>query len=307
LQQPVADTLVYEGDGSALSYEARHLGPAAPVASTQEFEKVLVDRLNQVRQGAHLPALLVAPAQSRENARLVGTLIDSAFGGDAGAGDRAALGLLAGWKVPGLVRDGSFFVGAVAPTRDVNAWLDYALERPIGRVALLDPQARRIAIGPAVPEGVQALGAVVTTYALFESGDHTEDEARFFERIAAARKARGLAAPVRYAATEGVRAECERVRTENKAPMTALHEMMQDVVTRTGSSVMGYVLETNDLDDTDVPDPLLRAGPLNTVLAITHHRAEGAAWGQYVIFAVLLGTTGTISQQAVGGIVGRRF
>ena len=34
---------------------------------------------------------------------------------------------------------------------------------------------------------------------------------------------------------------------------------------------------------------LLKDGPLALSLAITHHRAPGAAWGQYVVFSLLTG------------------
>jgi hypothetical protein len=298
LHEEVAETIVYEGDGSAVTYAARSMGPPAPVGSAQDFTSALVDRLNRVRKSANLAELTLAGEQSLENARLVGTLIDAGVGKDDGAADRAAIGLLAGWDVHGLIRNAAFFVGAVAPTRDVNAWLDFALERPMGRAALLDPEARQIAVGPAVPEGVQALGAAVTTYALFESDDHSADEARFFERVAAERRLRGLPAPVRVAGGDAMRAECARVQREGKPPMAGLRSMMQTAVSRTGESVAGYVLEANDLEHVEVPEPLLARGALKTILVVTHHRAPGAAWGQYVVFALVLGGGSAPVEQA---------
>jgi hypothetical protein len=49
----------------------------------------------------------------------------------------------------------------------------------------------------------------------------------------------------------------------------------------------GYVLETNDLRSVAVPDVFLKAGPRTLALTVTHHRAAGAAWGQYVILTLL--------------------
>jgi hypothetical protein len=77
--------------------------------------------------------------------------------------------------------------------------------------------------------------------------------------------------------------------TEGQAPMAALDATMQLAVDRTGQGVQGYVLETNDVDHADVPAQLLRGGPLHIVVGVTHHRVEGAAWGQYVVLVVVLG------------------
>jgi hypothetical protein len=292
LMREIAGTLVYEGDGRDVAYASKHAGPPAPVTAPKELARAIVDGVNRVRRQAKLEPLAIAAKQSEEDERLVGTLLNASYGvGDEDAADKAALGLLAGWEVGGVIRTGSFFVGAVSPTRDATAWVDYALERPLARVVLLDPAARRIAVGPAVPAGTEALGAVVTTYALFESDDHTRDEARFVERLAAARTARGLPAPVRVRGFDTIARETDLVLREGKVPMAALDDMMRAVVARTGSSVRGYVLETSDLEATEIPRQLLGAGPLRAVVAVTHHRVAGAAWGQYVVFVIVLAPT----------------
>ena len=148
---------------------------------------------------------------------------------------------------------------------------------------------RLVAVGPALPQGGGALGAAVTTYALFDSDDHAAEATRFFQRVAAARTARGLPAPVRVPGLGEMDAELARVAREGTPPMAALQATMQLAVARTGQGVHGYTLETNDLDQVDVPAPLLARGPLRMMLGVTHHRAEGAAWGQYVVVVVILG------------------
>lgn len=47
------------------------------------------------------------------------------------------------------------------------------------------------------------------------------------------------------------------------------------------------MLETNNLRAVAVPDVFLKAGPLAITLTVTHHRAPGAAWGQYVVLTLL--------------------
>jgi hypothetical protein len=296
LAEALAETLVYEGDGKDLAYSARHVGPPAVVGSAAEFPNKMLERLNGVRLAAKLPPLSLATKQSAENARLVGTLIDAAT--DPGdMSDRAAVGLLAGWDVEGLIRTGHIFL-SVAPSLDATAWLDAALERPMGRFALLDPDVRQIAVGADVADGKRALGAAVTTYAFFESDDHHADADRFFARIAAARAQRGLPAPERLAGTETTQAEAARVLRGNKPPMAALDDMMADVSRRYSIGVRGYVLEASDLERPDVPAAFLARGPMRVLLVVTHHRAPDAAWGQFVVFAVVLGGGAPAQQEA---------
>ena len=302
LQEPLADVLVYEGDGAGVAYTARSYGPPAPVRSPGDLTTAMLDRLNAVRVRAKLAPLALAAKQSLENPRLAGTLFDASLQGDAGTADRAAIGLLAGWDVEGgTIRDGYFFLGAAAPTRDATVWLDAALERPIGRIALLDPGVRQIAIGPVVPGDAPALGAAVTTYALFESEDHSAEEAQFLWRVTGAREARGLPAPVRVGGLEEMHTESSEVLLRGKAPMAALQDLLQVVVERTGSSVRGYVIETTDPAHVEVPAELLSDGPLHVVVGVTHHRAPDAAWGQYVIFVLVVDGAKTTPRTAANG------
>ena len=85
-------------------------------------------------------------------------------------------------------------------------------------------------------------------------------------------------------------AELGRVAREGVSPMEALQATMQVAVARTGQGVHGYTLETNDLDQVEVPAALLTRGPMRMMLGVTHHRAAGAAWGQYVVMVVILGS-----------------
>jgi hypothetical protein len=289
LLREIAETVVYQGDAGVLAYTARHLGPPAPAATEKDLAALLVERLNGVRRAAKLAPLSIALKQSSQNARLAGTLVDAMFAKDDGSAELAALGLLAGWDVEGLIRTGNFFVGVVAPERDAASWLDSALELPLGRTALLDPDARQIAVGPVVPDGVAGVGAAVTTYSFFQSDDHTADEDRFFERLTQVRVDAGLPAPVRITGFDRMRVECTHVLREGKPPMAALQDLLDAVVQRTGKSAQGYVLETSDLTHVDVPRQLLAHGPMEVVLGVTHHRAPGAVWGQYVVFALVLG------------------
>jgi hypothetical protein len=299
LSREIAAAIVTSADDAPIVYKPRSDSPAVNVSSPAEFSAAIVAGVNRARAAAHLTPLTLDPKQSLQNARLVGTLVNSAFVDDAsGSSDRAAVGLLAGWDVTGMIRGATIYVAALAPTRDATAWIDWALERPSGRQTLLDPTSRVIAIGPAVPAEGSALGAAVTTYALFESDDHSRDEATLYARIVAARAARGLPPPALIGGIPEMHADALRVLKESENPLVSLQSMLATVTARNGSSAMGYVLETTDIEHVAIPDLALRAGPLRFALAITHHKAEGAAWGQYVIFLVALGDAPTPSLQA---------
>ncbi len=302
---PLADVMVYEGDPSAVRYKARTFGAPAPVMTPPSFTSALLERVNRARGEAKMPPLVLGSKQSAENERLAGTILDAAVARDDDSADKAAIGLLAGWDVEGgTIRGGQFYLGTVAPTNDASAWLESASEQPIGRMALFAPEARVIAIGPSVPEGGQGLGAVVTTYSLFDSDDHAADEALFFRRIEQVRAARGRGASVRVAASEDMRKLAARVRSDEMVPQAALNEMLTSVSSESGAPAMGYVLETNDLTSADVPEPFLAPARLGVALAITHHRAPGAAWGQYVVFLVLSGGEAA-PVEATRGVVAR--
>jgi hypothetical protein len=286
---PVADVLIYDGDGSTIQYHSKPYGEPAPVASPPALTSALVAQLNVVRQTAKLPPLILAPKQSVENERLAGTLLGAALGQDDDAADKAALGLLAGWDIDGgMIRGGHFFLGVVGPTNDAQVFLESAAERPSGRMTLFDPDANVIAVGPSVPDGLPGLGAAITTYALFGSADHTSDETAFVRHLTEVRAAHGLPQPARMPTPASVRKIAARAGRDDVPPLDALREMLSDVTSNLGVDTKGYVLETNDPSSVEVSEVFLRRS-LPIIVAITHHRAPGAAWGQYVVFAVLPG------------------
>jgi hypothetical protein len=289
VMRPLADLLVYQDAPRKAEYRPKKYGKEQTAGTPASFSAALVEGINRVRSGAKLAPLTLAAKQSAENERLAGTILDAALAADDGASDKAVIGLLAGWDVEGgMIRSGGFYMGAVGPTRDTGAWLGASLERPIGRNALLDPDARLVAVGPTMLEGTPGVGAVVTTYSLFAaSEDHSADETLFLRRVREERAARGLTTPRFVRTSDEMKKAAARVAQNDESPRGALSAMLGSVVWDSGRPAMGYVLETNDVGAVAVPDVLLRPGPLTLSIAITHHRAPGAAWGQYVVFMLL--------------------
>ncbi|MEO8877469.1 MAG: hypothetical protein ABI461_17875 [Polyangiaceae bacterium] len=299
LARDIAAGIVTAGTDAPIVYKPRSDTPPLMVRTPAELTSAIVNGVNRARATARLSPLTLDTKQSAENERLSGTLINASFGEDvAGSSDRAAIGLLAGWDVAGMIRGATIFVAAIAPTNDATAWLDWALERPAGRVTLLDPTSRVIAIGSAVPEQGSGLGAAVTTYALFQSDDHSREEATLYARIDAARAARGLTPPTHLSGFPELHQQAVRVLTEAENPGVALQSMLEAATARSGSSAMGYVVETTDIEHVTLPAIAMRAGDLRIAVVVTHHRAEGAAWGQYVVFLITVGDNVTQTMQA---------
>jgi hypothetical protein len=289
----VADLLVCDGDPAQAEYRPRVLGPAASVADAAALSSSMLGAINRVRAAGRLAPLSIAAKQSADNAQLAGTLIDATAKHKDIEADRIALGLLAGWDVDGTIRSGGLFVGLVAPTRDPMVWLDFALERPFGRNVLLDPEVRRIAIGPALPPGdVRALGAVVSTYALFESPNHEADVARVLARVKTERASRGKAPLGPIDAAPAMADQMALVLAGKREPVAALNAGMRSLAQRTFGAVYGFVAEANEVDSAPIPEPVLHAPKGALAVAVTHHRVKGAAWGQYAIFYFLVTESG---------------
>jgi len=290
------------GEESSLQYAApRSAGSPAPVRTNAEFRTALASRLNAVRKVAGLVPVELSLEQSAMNERLAGVLMggpskDAASGNWAEFGtaeDRAAIGLMAGWDIRGLIRDGTLYIASAPDTRDAAAWLDYAIEHPMGRLTLLDADSRVVAIGPAMPKSANALGAVVTSYALFQGADHSGEAERVFSAITAARVERGLPAPVRLTNVPGLAEQVALVREDKIPPSAAFDETLHYIAEHLpGERIQGYFFEGLNVDRLILPQELFRPGPIQLVVEVTHHRAPGAAWGQYVVYVFLRSSTG---------------
>jgi hypothetical protein len=221
--------------------------------------------------------------------------------GDDGEGqvhDQVALGLLAGWEVEGMVREGHF-VSAVVPGaagyRDV---IQMALSRPAGREALLDPTAERVALGVTADGG--QVGALISTYATFDGYRHDRDPGAVAARIAGARRDKGLPPPavareLNAAADRAARA----VQAGQLGPRDAMRKMLREVTDQLGRPATGWVGEALSLEEAKLPDPLLTA-PAVTI-GVGHHRPIGRPWGTFVIFYVALDAPGSVMTARRGG------
>lgn len=291
LTHSVADLLIDDGTAGPLEYRTP---PRADVEHDTDPRRAVLGAINAVRAGGKLAPLTLESKQSDSDGRLVGTLLDATFKRQDSEADQIVLGMLAGWDVDATIRNGGIFVGIVS-TAEAGAWVDLAVERPLGRLVLLDPDARRAAVAPALPGGGKGMGAVVTTYSLFDSTDPAADEARVVQRVAATRRSLGRQALDRLPASPVLDEQSRRVLAGAVEPGAALYASMQALAEQSmGRRVFGYLVEGNDLERMPIPQQLLDLPNGALTVRVTHHRVKGAAWGQYVIFyLVVTGASGT--------------
>jgi hypothetical protein len=285
LAQTIAQLLVVR-EGVAPAYVPTPAGPPAPVATREQFAAVVTARLNEVRAAARLAPLHLVPAQSRVNGRLAATLVTAMSAGDQQKTNKITLGLMAGWDVGAYIRDGDILASLSLATNDAAAWLGDALERPIARNVLLGPNWRLVAVGPAIAEG-GGLAAAITTYATFDGVDHRADADRVFAVIANHRAARGLPPPVRIARLEPLEQALARIGA-GEQPADVADDLLQSSAHALQSGVRGFVFETIDPEEMPPPAELLRPTAPRLAVGVTHHRVPGAAWGQTIVFIVMV-------------------
>ncbi|HSO31661.1 MAG TPA: hypothetical protein VLT33_04075, partial [Labilithrix sp.] len=247
------------------------------VTSSAELASAVLDGVNRARAKGKLAPLTLAGTQTATNGRFAPHFFQASQQHDDS--DQIGLGLLAGWDVEGTIRNGNLFAALLSGTSNANAWLDYALESPMGRFTMLEPEARQIAVGVSAPGALGGLGAVVTTYQMFGSTDHRADVAHVFAGITKLRAARGLAQPIAMADTAALAAEATFVNTGRKDAQDALDAALVAVRNRTHQGVRGWIAMTNDLDSIPFPPELLGAPSATVGIEVTHVRNPGAAWG----------------------------
>lgn len=286
---------VRKNEEAGLLYELTRYGDPGEVENAEAFQRAVLKQLNAVRRHAGIRPVRLAPKQSSTNERVAPHYLAAAVEGNEDFIDLIALGVLAGWDVRGLIKDGgvysAFSSGGLDPTR----WLSQALALPSGRWALLDPESSRIAIGARVLKPI-GLTALVTTYSFFESGDHAQDEDALFERLARARSAFGVAAPTRIPKGRALQKALDQINKNELSPGEALDQALEGISSAQRRSVSGWIVETHDLDHISFDDSMVRSDSLEVQVGVTHYRAPGGAWGQYVALVVVLGSDGRTIQ-----------
>jgi len=287
-------------EGSNPEYNAAAYGTSQTVATTEQFRSVLFSELNKVRTTAKLPAFSLETQQSITDERLAPHLYQSFRDGDERQLSTISLGLLAGWDVKGTIRNGGVFFRTTNTARSPSRWLTQALESPLGRWVLLEPTMSRIGIGATEIQPTGAM-AVVTTYAFFDQADHRADEETVLKELHRLRKAQGVQPLRRVVGDAALSQALSKVESSTMSSAEAMNSVLQDAAQSMGQGVQGYVVETTDVKLMKWDPVLVQSSTLDVEVGVTHYRAPGAAWGQYVILFVVINHGAPVREAKVEG------
>jgi hypothetical protein len=252
----------------------------------------LVTCLNETRAQAGLPPLAAAAAQSLTVARLAPTYFASRQrGGRAEIPDKLALGLVAGWDIPQPRRYGRLVDAHIDAAVDTDRLLAALLARPLDRAALLDPAASVVAIATLGPSDQHFTGAIVVTYALMADGggdQQAADVRQVLRRLNAARARVGHAPIAPFAGEIGdTEGQARWVSAGHRSPGHAIWAAMRyAAVAIHWSHVHGWLRYAEDLDQIELPAPLLTLDDVELTVGVARYRPENEPWTRYLVMFV---------------------
>jgi hypothetical protein len=206
------------------------------------------------------------------------------------ASDEIARGLVAGWDVDAdggkLIRSGSFYGSLLSEAKNVESWLEAALESPFGRYKLLRPDADQLAIGIAPASDVGGMGVILTTYEFFDENSRAADEAAVYKRLGEARASRALPPVTSLPPMPVFDEELRLVRAGKRNPREVTDIVLAHETRRLQRPLVGAFSLTHDLADTTITRYLLGKGPLSVRAAVTIYKPEGSPWGYYAVYII---------------------
>ncbi|MBK9266424.1 MAG: hypothetical protein IPM54_42385 [Polyangiaceae bacterium] len=283
-----AQALVRKEANVSPKYAAIRYGDAAPASTPENFTTTVIQNLNKARKEAGLSELTLAREQSKTAAAVAPHYFTSMFDENPNPGqvDTIALALMAGWDVKGMIRDAQM-VSTTAATLDVSRWLTSALEMPIGRHTLFDPNIEQLALGPMIMQDQGMLGSVAVGYRFHHGADHADDEQYLLSRVMQTRKRLNLSPPKRLGGVDAIlNEELMRVHQSKQSPVDAMNAVLQRSVESFQQSMRGYAIQTTSLEELTLPDEVLRQPTLHLDIGVTHFKPEDGAWAQYAIIVV---------------------
>src|SRR5262249_9711578 len=120
----VASVVVFpKGEPVAVYHDAGYVTRSVPAGADARDQ--LLRLVNEVRRGAGLPEVTLAPKQSEVAERVAPHSFAALIGTEPElVADQIVLGLRAGWDVDGEVMNGDFTAGVLVNTNDLGRLLD---------------------------------------------------------------------------------------------------------------------------------------------------------------------------------------
>ncbi|MBL8948164.1 MAG: hypothetical protein JNK45_33630 [Myxococcales bacterium] len=262
---------------------------AVPVGGDEPDALAWLTAINTIREQRDLAPWTHADAQST----LVGGLLPHIItrGTPPERRNQIALGMLAGWKVQGSIRNGTFGLSAVPRDIPLDRALGAAMASPAFRAIATTPDTNTAAIALHRSAATNLAHIAVVGYALFTARDYFAEEEWFLDQLDADRAARGLPPVERVGGPKDravLDAAATRVREGESNPEEELDVLLQHFATATGQQVRGMVYTTLTLDGYRPPfeGPLASATGVVAIVKIADWHPKGSAWGQHVIYVV---------------------
>lgn len=281
--------LIWPADGQPKNHYRRVVYYRSWPASVHANLAVSLARIiNQIRRQADLKPLSFAPAQSQIAARLAPVYFDAVFDpAKRRINETVALGLMAGWDVPGTVLRGGFSM-TISGVPDLSALVSSILARPFGRDVLLDPDAHYLAVGPMM--NGDTVGALLATYSVAERIDRHVALSRVLARLGSLRRARGLSPPRLLAdADDLVASAVQRIEAGDLALERAVTWLVTRARSRRLTHAWVWTLSAVTTDAFPLPTELLELDGLRIAAALAVHRVPDRAWAHYIL--VIVATT----------------
>ena len=255
----------------------------------------LLDQFNALRRQLGREALREIPVQSQIANSLIPYYFTAAARNDFANVDFITLGMMAGWDVPGPLRDAHFLSFSGTLDQSGSNFLRQLLFFPSNRAVLLDPYARKAAHGTFRDEKRNALWGMFATYTPFEPQSYGDVETNLLDELDRQRRARGKPPVVRVETKEVHRAldyAMEKLARGDITPLQGLEQTLRVLSRRTMRAFNGrvaYALATDGWRST-FEGELVEADHLAVACKVGFFAAKGHHWGQYVSY-IIAGTS----------------
>ncbi len=280
-----ATLLVAPSKALPTSFHRRSVPGDDKDVTDKDLGPLFLKAVNAARKQAGLVPLELAVEQSAMATELAPHFFSARFGTpNVDAAETILLGLRAGWKIPEMVRYGTFSASSSMGTRKLHFLVGNLLEFPFGRQTVLDPQVKKIALGPVVNEGAEFMGMLVSTYALFTDQSPKTLAAQALAILNKQRTEAGLAAAGEFPGLSDGLDRATEVLAGGSTPSTALNALLSQASLKVTTGVKGYVLERNRIDDLKWPAALTALPDLKIHISVSWYQPEGEPWGRYLIF-----------------------
>tara|TARA_R110002096_G_scaffold436085_1_gene667091 strand:- start:6372 stop:8162 length:1791 start_codon:yes stop_codon:yes gene_type:complete len=248
----------------------------------------LVRQLNAVRESMSLPPIVNVVDQSRTAAALLPHYFEAAAARDRKTSELIALGLMAGWRVEGPIRDANF-VSFMARRGDrLASTLAELTYFPSTRSTLLDPEASKLAIATMEGADSDTLAGYITTYTIFEDRRYRHYEEAMLDELDRHRAAKNMGPVERVDADKELDPIMTKLSKGRLTPSEGMNRALGAYAEKLGREFRGFTLGTMVIDGwmPTFPADLIDSKKVAVTARLGYYTGSGTNWGQYVIYLI---------------------